>query len=763
MTFTHHRVGRCIILLALCLGLGGFLPSVHAQTSAQPPVANAAQLKLKAIEAVKAGDFRLGNDYLNQAAALTKDPVLTKMASWSKQFEEQREQFVGERRREYDKAVREAHTLIEKHQEAFALEIAARAYTLTDNKDGFRHEPWVAQLLSDTKRMAEEFEKGEQWIKAMRLYSLLSAIEPEVPQWKDRMKTSARRIRLVALYTPDEMKKIQEADAKERDQVEAMLNPTTKPTTRPDDEAADNNKIDWRESLRGVQMDMLAHALVNARTNYYREVGYAKLMQGGLEGLRIVLTTPVLRNAFPTSQMNDPAKCAEFLGIVDAFIAKAKKVREQDEAEMAQAMLRELREANNRTVKLPEQVLVYEFADGAFSVLDQFSYIIWPSDYEDFSKTTTGEFSGVGIQIQADETGYLKVVSPLEDSPAYKAGIKADSIITHIDGKSARWITTTQAVKRITGPAGTSVVLTIKDPAGGIREYTLKRDTIKFAVVKGWFHRPGGGWDYFIDPEQKIAYIRLTNFTKTAAADLDRSISEITRAGARGIIFDLRNNPGGLLPTATEIVDDFVEKGDIVSTRPDRPDSPSLPNTISCTRKASKTKLPLVVLVNQMSASASEIVAGALKDHHRALIVGERTFGKGSVQILHPLGTQEAYLKLTTSHYYLPNGKCIHREENSKEWGVDPDVVVEMTPEQIRTAMEARHDFDILREVQNNAAPASETPATQPVAANGKKDPLATDAQLSAALLLMRLQLTGGDQLWAQAQVPAATGNALSN
>ncbi|HEX2972042.1 MAG TPA: S41 family peptidase, partial [Tepidisphaeraceae bacterium] len=188
------------------------------------------------------------------------------------------------------------------------------------------------------------------------------------------------------------------------------------------------------------------------------------------------------------------------------------------------------------------------------------------------------------------------------------------------------------------------------------------------------------------------------------------------------------------------------------STRPDRTDSPNLPSVIASVSKGNKVKLPLIVLVNQMSASASEIVAGALKDHHRALLVGERTFGKGSVQVLHPLGTQEAYLKLTTSHYYLPNGKCIHREENSKEWGVDPDVVVEMTPEQIRASIEARQEFDVLREAQKNAA----TPTTNN--SDKKKEPLAADAQLSAALLLMRLQLVGGDQLWAQAQFPAATG-----
>jgi len=148
--------------------------------------------------------------------------------------------------------------------------------------------------------------------------------------------------------------------------------------------------------------------------------------------------------------------------------------------------------------------------------------------------------------------------------------------------------------------------------------------------------------------------------------------------------------------------------------------------------------LPLVVLVNQLSASASEIVSGALQDHKRALIVGERTFGKGSVQMLFPLADKTAALKLTTSHYYLPSGRCIHKEDNSSVWGVDPDVVIEMTGEQMRAAQESRVNMEALRE-NEKPAPAGAAPATAPA----KKDLLATDPQLSAAVLLLRLELAG--------------------
>ncbi len=494
-------------------------------------------------------------------------------------------------------------------------------------------------------------------------------------------------------------------------------------------------------------MDMLRQSLANTHENYFRKVNFQTMMAAGLNSLRIVVTTPALRQTF--GGLGDRAKRNQFLGTIDAEIAKLQKV---GDAKDSLDILDDLVVANRSTVDLPEQVLVAEFADGAFGALDPFSSIIWPTDWEEFQKTTKGEFSGVGIQIQVDDSGNLKVVSPLEDSPAYRAGIKPDYIISHINGKSAHWISTNQAVKLITGPPGTTVRLTIKDTKANSRDYILTRETIKVASVKGWLHKPGGGWDYFIDSEQQIGYVRLTNFSKTTANDLRDALAQMNDHGVRGIILDLRYNPGGLLNSATEIVDRFVankldDKGramKIVSTRPERPDSihkesgiyPQLP-------PAEKIKTPLVVLVNQYSASASEIVSGALKDFHRGLIVGDRTFGKGSVQMLYPL-TQvlgeetKAVLKLTTSHYYLPNGKCIHREEDSKEWGVEPDVSIELTPEQMRTALAARQESDILRDAGDNAPKPEQV---QPVKA--KKDPLQSDPQLSAALLLLRLQVAG--------------------
>jgi carboxyl-terminal processing protease len=612
--------------------------------------------------------------------------------------------------------------------------------------------------------MAEEYEKSDQWLRALRLYSDLSSLEPANPEWKDRLKLATRRIRLLALYTPSQLKALQEIEIKNRKEVDKLLAPTTQETIKRDgkvatsqplagedklaDEKADPFTIDWRESLRDIRADMLWDALVDARTNYFRDVSYRGLALGGLKGLQTIATTKGLENAFPN--LADAGKRKAFLAAIDESIGLANASTIINERMTLQRVLTQVQEANKNSIELPDEVLVSEFADGAFAELDPFSSMIWPSELEEFNKATQGEFTGVGIQIQNDEDGSLKVVSPLEDSPAYRAGIKAGDIITHINGKSAKGITLNQAVKTITGTKGTPVRLTVRSPDRTTKEYPLVREVIKVGSIKGWLHRPGGGWEYFVDPELKIAYMRMTNFTKTTSEDLDKATEELTKAGARAIILDLRYNPGGLLTAATEVSDKFLKNGVIVSTKPDR-DTPNQQTVATAKADDNEITLPTVVLVNQYSASASEIVSGALKDQKRALVVGERTFGKGSVQMLFPLSDRRAYLKLTTSHYYLPSNRCIHREENSLDWGVDPDVTVEMTPEQMRAAIDARQEMDILRDA--NALPAEGTQpklddksaAVKDAVANEKKgkDPLACDPQLSAALLLLRLQLTG--------------------
>jgi len=766
---TSSRLRRWVLVGALTLTGGSFalLPAPPtAAAAAQDQVATVQQLKTDAFKALRSGKFDVTNELLSRAATISHDPADQRMASWTGSFESQRKEFAAERHKQYEKSVGDVHMLINKGKADYATNVAARAFLLADDKKAFRQEKWVDDLINDTTKRAEAYEKSEQWVKALRLYSDLGSVEPSNPLWKERLKLATRRVRLLALYTPDVLKSLQESESKENEEVAALINPTTQPTTKPakekDESTNDAFRINWKETLNGVQMDMLWQALLDARNNYYREVSYKDLALGGLEGIRAIVTTKGLEKAFP--KLADEAARKSFLEQIDKCAADAKEANGPTEQFALRTVLAKLRTGNKGTVDIPEEVVVSEFADGAFAELDPFTSMIWPSDLEEFNKTTQGEFSGVGIQIQSDEDGSLKVVSPLEDSPAYKAGIKAGDVVTRIEGKNAKGISLNQAVKTITGPKGSRVTLTVRSPDGKVKDYTIRRDTIKVASVKGWMHLPGGGWDFFVDAENKIGYMRMTNFTKDTAEELDRALSDMGKRGAKAVVLDLRYNPGGLLTAATDVSDKFLSGGTIVSTHPDR-ETTNAPTIATAKPDDDDSKLPLVVLVNQYSASASEIVSGCLKDHKRALIVGERTFGKGSVQMLFPLTDRTAYLKLTTSHYYLPLGRCIHREENSAEWGVDPDVTVEMTPEQMRAAIDARQDLDILRDAQgapaegkqeklNDVAPQVREKAADAAAGGApeknvekkpKKDLLAADPQLSAAVLLLKLQLAGAE------------------
>ena len=756
-------------------------------------------LKTQAIDALKAGEISKTRSLIGQAASLDQDPAYKAILASLDRFAAQKKTLEVEKRKSFQEQVDKAHVLIDDGQDPFALSFVAEAYARADDKAKFEAEGWVQNLIARSLKQGTGYEQAEQWLKALRVYRNLRQLDPTNATWKQELTDTARRVRLLALYTPDKLKTIREADGKDLEAASKLLEakfPTTKPATQPStqpmadstespmrvppvapaagtgagpeaktldavkgtvpnapadaspakpgakpaatdpdksdkaDDEADIFRIDWKEAVEGVNIDMLREALRETEQNYYRPVDRDKLLAGGLDALRALATTGGLEATFP--DLKDASRKKAFIDGLDELTKKAQDATARD---ATGGTLDQLAVLNGRSIRLPEEVLVSEFADGAYGTLDPFSTMIWPADVAEFNKSTQGEFSGVGISIRS-EAGELLVVSPLEDSPAYDAGIAAGDVITGIDGKSAKGININQAVKKITGPTGTKVTLTVRHPDTTSTDYELTRQTIHVDSLRGWAHQPGGGWDYYVDPEQKIAYLRLSSFTKESGDEMAAEIKKLKADGARAIIFDLRNNPGGLLTAATEIADDFLPGGLIVETKTDKGVEQGPP--IFATRSRSDIDVPVVVLVNPFSASASEIVSGTLKDLHRALIVGERSFGKGSVQMLFPLDRRQAYLKLTTSHYFLAGGEKIHREDDSKTWGVEPDVKIELTPEQMRETIKARQELDVLlRSKEGNAAGD----------AAAEKKLLDNDPQLSAALLLLHLDLAGTPQV----------------
>ncbi|MBX3365582.1 MAG: S41 family peptidase [Phycisphaeraceae bacterium] len=303
---------------------------------------------------------------------------------------------------------------------------------------------------------------------------------------------------------------------------------------------------------------------------------------------------------------------------------------------------------------------------------DPYTTFVPAEQSRDFQKDLTGEYVGIGASVNV-QNGWLTIVSPLEDSPAYRSGLMADDRIVEIEGESTYGLTVEQCVARLVGVPGTSVRITV-ERKGERFSMDIVRDHIKTRSVKG-FHRDPldpEKWQFFIDPARSIAYIRLVQFTPACAQELRQALDALnaSRGGVKGLILDLRNNPGGVLDDAVDIADMFLSSGRIVSTsgraRPEQ--------VHTATSAGTYPDFPMIVMLNGASASASEVLAGALADNNRAIVLGSRSFGKGSVQGVIPLryAGEGAQLKITEQYYYLPSGRLLHRRPDSTSWGVDP-------------------------------------------------------------------------------------------
>ncbi len=329
------------------------------------------------------------------------------------------------------------------------------------------------------------------------------------------------------------------------------------------------------------------------------------------------------------------------------------------------------------------------------SLGDPFSVYVPPDAERSFNKDLKGTYAGIGAEIDMPD-GWLRIVSPLDDSPAQEAGILPGDVVLAIEGKKTQGLSVEACMDLLLGEPGTPVKIDVRHGDGREESYSLVRRQIHTKTVKG-FRRTGDGWQYLLDPEHGIAYVRLTQFLESTPADLKAAVARAVGQGAKGLVIDLRYNGGGSLAAAIEIADQFQRKGTIVSLR----SRDHQERTWSASESPDDVDLPIVVLVNDASASASEILAGALQDNERAKVLGVRTYGKGSVQDVRTLAEGRGQVKLTIARYYLPSGRNITRshklEEEGKPWGVDPDAGfhVPLDDEEARTMFLARRRWEL--------------------------------------------------------------------
>ena len=319
---------------------------------------------------------------------------------------------------------------------------------------------------------------------------------------------------------------------------------------------------------------------------------------------------------------------------------------------------------DNFVEEADEKKMLEAAMNGMLGALDPHSSYLSADDFKEFNDKSHGEFGGLGIQITSDR-GAVRVISPIDDTPADKAGIKAGDYITHIDGEQVFDLTLNQAVKKMKGRPGTKVKLTVVSDDGEPKEMTLKRAIIKVESVKHDVKMLADA-----DPDDKetpkIGYIRISDFGATTSRDLNKAIKELEKDKVVGYVVDVRNNPGGYLTAAIDVSDAFLDSGEIVSTR--GKEKTDIERVFAKPGDAVNGK-PIVVLINHGSASASEIVAGALQDNGRGLVMGSQSFGKGSVQQQKPLGDGTA-IHITIARYYTPSGRSIQNE------GITPDIEV---------------------------------------------------------------------------------------
>ncbi|MHC4694937.1 MAG: S41 family peptidase [Planctomycetota bacterium] len=603
------------------------------------------------------------------------------------------------------------------------LGLIAKALEFADDaqKKQFLSESFVDETFQRAIKKATEFESKGKWLEAYtHCYSWLQVIDPNNKEYSEHADQLLDKAAIVASF--------QDSSCESRS-----------------------------ERYYGVKKELFVWAIDALKRYYVNIIDYRQMAKKAVRRCELlgdvmalsfseISDSPDMVASNKTSEEPFSPPDSEQLSAWSVGLAAILDDVEQSQAGFAKSkfvgVFEKVLELNKVTAQLPERVLVAQFSEAALSALDRYTVMVWPRQVKEFEKMMTNQFTGIGIEI-SKQKGQLTVASLLPDTPAYNSGLDAGDVIELVDGVETKGMSLTCAVKKITGPPGTEVALTIQRPGEeNKKEITITRAKIVVPTIRGWQRNAVGKRLYMIDEEDKIGYVRITSFSGATADALEEVLTQLEAEGLKGLILDLRFNTGGLLDSAVAVTDKFIEEGLIVSTRPR-----GLWTYLSARKEKTHPKYPLVVLMNSYSASASEIVAGALADerHERAILVGERTHGKGSVQGISQLPQEGARLKYTMAYYHLPSGQRVEsrddmRKEGRNDWGVGPDIEVKLRNDEIRKMSQIQRDNSVLVRAGHDKSKAALKKHTV-------EETLAADPQLAVGVLVIKSKLIQAESL----------------
>jgi carboxyl-terminal processing protease len=618
------------------------------------------------------------------------------------------------------------------------LAVVANAVEYADDRQ--RHDlmtdPLVEQAIQKAIDKAAQLESEGRWLDAYARFGMwLKAIDPNNVGYKEYADGLAEKAVIAASVSGGY-----------KDYAEGLLEKAMIASSFEDSPCETS-----QQRYEGVSQRIFSRALHIVGTRYVHAVDYGQMAMQAVKRCRqlaevLAILPPSKASAGAAVSLTPPepnavkAWSSGLAALADQMKQSATGLNEKTFRGFFEKVL----QLNQSTLKLPEGELIWHFVQASLESLDPHTVIVWPTEKTEFDKIITNEFAGIGVEISKPE-GVLTIGGLLPDTPAYRAGLDAGEEIETVDGVPTKDMPLPCAVKKITGPKGTKVALTIRRSGEEkTREVTIVRDKIVVPTISGWQRTQEGKWRYLIDPNDRIGYVRISSFSKETASDFEKVLRDLEKEGLRGLILDLRWNQGGQLDVALRIVDMFIKEGVILRVRPGLYGGPA--EGMRAEAEGTHPDYPMVILINEISASASEIVAGALADpkYKRAVLVGERTHGKGSVQSIEDRDLDGAEVKYTTAYYYLPSDQRVYsREEREKlglkDWGVGPDVEVALRMDEVRAMVEAQRANDVLAQ--------ADRPATkEPIKRRTIQQFLEADPQLAIGLLVVKAELVQAGQ-----------------